>query len=301
MTTKLTALEQERQTVYKTYKDNNKKGIYFLLIAIVIFVIGIATELYLICFLAAIPMVVASVFWSKATGAKSKFVKNFKYQVIKTLLEDLYENVIYAPNEFISLPRILDTRLVKRPDRHTGEDYISVTYKGVEVEVSEFDLKERRVRSDGKHTQVYYETYFRGRWMIFKFANQFKDSIRIIEKSFLGFSSAPSGFKKIETESIEFNKRFNVVTTDHQHALYIITPAMLEKLQQLERAFHGHISFLFRGNELHIAINDGKNTFEPKISQPLTDETLKKYRDDTDIMAMIINEFRLSTTKFMKK
>lgn len=303
MISSLNQLEEERKVVYKVYSKNIRISILFYVLAVV----GITVSMilgynYVIfgIFLSVALFIVGIIFGAKATKATKPFRKKFKTTLVKALLDDMYDDVIYQPEQSIPLDVILKTGLVKRPDRHKSEDLIMCEYQGVKIQSSDFVLEERHVYYDSKgHRHTSYQTYFRGRWLIFRFKREFKQALRILEKTWLGFAVTPKGFKKIETESIAFNKKFLLESTDQQHALYIVTPSMIEKLQEFEKTMGGTVSMLFQGNELHIALNSNHDSLEPKLKNPLTEEVLKSYRFETDLMAAIINEFGLSKDKFM--
>ncbi|HLT00172.1 MAG TPA: DUF3137 domain-containing protein [Acholeplasma sp.] len=298
MIKELEQLERERLLARSEQKKYNRLSIIFGTLAIS-FVLGIFFESAILIIIGIIGVFAAGIFATIGYKKTEPFRKKFKTEVITTLLKQKYNDVFYNPLSSIDLNEILSTSLVKRPDRWHGEDFLSATYKNVSFKVSEFKLEERHVRRDSKgNTYVTYETYFQGRWYVYTFPRNFKNSLRILEKSFLGFAFAPNGFKKVETESIEFNKKFIVHTTDEHHAFYIITPVMIERIAMLEKGFKGTISFLFRNNELHIAVNDSSNRFEPRLDIPLTDEGLKAYDIDINIMAEIIEAFGLDRDKF---
>lgn len=294
MEEKILALETIRAEKYKKYLNLTLVGAFFLVLGIIF----VALAWYLASFLFFIPAIILI---SIAQGERVKFVKKFKNQLIIQLLEGMYEVPSY--NERGSIPQqvINQTRLVKKPDRFYGEDYITGKYKNVSFEVCDVRMEEVRVSSNGKTTQTHYVTYFQGRWMIFKLNRNFKEELRIVEKGLYNSGHSGSKLVKVETESIEFNKKFIVRASSEQYAFYQITPSMLEKLHELERLFKGHISFLFRNDELHIAINDRKNSLEPKFSEKLTTESIKKHLFEIDIMASIINEFRLDSAKFQEQ
>lgn len=304
----LETLELERQRIYKEQQKYVKIAIPFIIVAVILIVLGVFFHIQMnrsgIVFfvlgaaLVFVAIIINSIGYSKA----NPFKKTFKKQVIETMLKNKYEKVEYMPEHSMGLNQILSTGLVKRPDRWHGEDYITGQFKGVNFTVSEFKLEDRRTTTDSKgRTTTYYETYFLGRWFVFQFNRNFEHQLRIIEKNFFGFSFAPKGFSKVETESIGFNKKFSIESTDKQHAFYIITPSMIEKIITVEEAFSGSISMLWRGNELHIAVNDSRNTLEPKISRPLDDEGIKFYSREIDIMGDIIEYFGLNRVKFTKE
>lgn len=296
-------LEQERSAIYKVYSKNSRISLVFIILGVAIAIISALFGENVVIFGVIIGMVlfiIGIIFGALATTKSKPFIKKFKRELISVLLEDMYENVMYSPEDSLNLSRVLGTGLVKQPDRYKGEDLVTCQYKGVKIQACDFHMEERHVTYDSKgNRHVSYQTFFKGRWLIFRFDEAFKHQVRILEKSWLGFSIAPRGFKKVETESIAFNKKFLMESTDPQHAFYIVTPSMIEKLLEFESMMGGTVSLLYRDDELHIAINNNSNSLEPRLKYPLNEETLKMYQSETDLMAVLVNEFGLSKDKFM--
>ncbi len=296
-------LEQERQAIYSVYAKNSRISIIFIIAGAAIAILSALFGETVVVFgiiIGMILFVIGIIFGAIASSKSRPFTKKFKLNLIKALLEEMYQNVYYNPEDSLNLSRVLATGLVKQPDRYKGEDLVTCEYKGVKIQACDFHMEERHVTYDSKgNRHVSYQTYFKGRWLIFKFDEAFKDQVRILEKSWLGFSIAPKGFKKVETESIAFNKKFLMESTDPQHAFYIVTPSMIEKLLEFESMMGGTVSLLYRGDELHIAINNNSNSLEPRLKYPLNEENLKRYQSETDLMAVLINEFGLSKDKYM--
>ena len=103
---------------------------------------------------------------------------------------------------------------------------------------------------------------------------------------------------KIDTESIEFNKKFAIFASTQEYGFYHITSSMIEKLLELEKMHRGTILYHFEDNELHIGVNDHKDYMELKIKTPINPESLKDFKADMDLIAAIINELRLDSSKF---
>lgn len=303
MNEKLQEIEQQRKSALNEQTKMQKKSIPFFIlggisILLIIFDLEI-TPIFMI--IGAILLVVGFVILGVASQRTQPFNQTFKKNVIEMLLKENYDKVSYEPRQSIPLQTFLKTGLTRNPDRWKGEDLVVGEKNGVKFEVSEFHLEDRHVRRDSKgNTYVTYETFFKGRFFIFEFNKNFNKELRIIEKGILSLDFGRKGLSKVETESIAFNKKFNVLTSDDQHAFYIITPVMLEEILRIETLFKGHIGLLFQGNKLYIAINDNKNTLEPNIKVPLTNESLEYYLVDILIMHEIIYAFNLSSDKFME-
>lgn len=292
----LEALEQKRLTYYQNYKKENKKGLLFFIPGILLVVIALVSET--IFFFLAIPLVIAGVvFFGKAGKHLAAFRKMFKTELVTSMLKDQFDDVYYNQHEMISVQRINQTQMIKRPDRFSGEDYIRGKYKGVQFEVSDIDLKERVETRDSKgNVHVSYQTYFKGRWYVYTFERRFKEILKIMEGA--GFSMNRRNLVKIDTESIEFNKKFAIFASTQEYGFYHITSSMIEKLLELEKMHRGSILYHFEGNELHIGVNDHKDYMELKIKTPINPESLKDFKADMDLIAAIVNELRLDSSKF---
>lgn len=295
----LESLEQIRLETVGKVKKQNKKGLLFLIPSILVIVIGAMVNIPAVIAVGFVGVVVSFVFFGKGFSFISTYNKQMKDKLITTLLKESYEDVYYDKNGSIQLGNILKTDTVKRPDRYTFEDYFKASYKGINFETCDLDFKERVQHRDSKGNTYYtYETYFKGRWITYRFDRHFKEGLKIIESRF-GFNKR--GFEKMDTESIEFNKKFTIYTTSKEYGFYQITSSMIEKLLKLEQMHKGQIVYCFMDNELHIGINDRKDYLEVSYKTPITEEALKPVVDDIELIAAIINEFRLYGDKFKQK
>jgi len=289
-------LEKKRLEAVEKLSKERKRSLLILLPGIVVVAIGLSTEIAPVIFIGFIAVIIGIIFLSVAYAHINTFSKSVKKNIIQALLKDAYEDVSYNEHAGIPLNQILKTDVVKRPDRYTMEDYFTATYHGVTFETSDLDFKERVQHRDSKgHTYYTYETYFKGRWITYKFEKEFKEGLKIIESRF-GFNKR--GYEKFDTESIAFNKKFTIYATSKEYGFYQITSSMIEKLLKLENMHKGQIVYCFIGNELHIGINDRKDYLEVSYRQPITEEGLKTVIDDIELIAAIINEFRLDSHKF---
>ena len=301
MADRLAELESKRLKVVAQTKKDYRNGIFgllgILLGVIFLLVLPQVPFLAILCFIGGV--ITVAFFFGKA-GAKIMNLKaELKKDLVTTLLEEEFEGVVYDPKGYISVETIMSTRTVKKPDRFTGEDYIRGHYKGVQFEVSDVDLKERHVHRDSHgNTHVTYETYFKGRWYVYTFDKDFHKVLKIMESQSPMFSN--QGLVKVETESIQFNKKFNVYASDLEFGFYHITPSMIEKLMTFEQMHRGSILYCFRNNELHIGVDDKKDYMEVSYRTPITKETLGGLLDQIELLPAVINEFRLDSSKFKK-
>ncbi|MBU1141981.1 MAG: DUF3137 domain-containing protein [Firmicutes bacterium] len=293
----LEKIEAKRLEIFQQYKKQRGKGMIFLIPAVLFFLMMLVEPIFFIP--GAMLLVPAFIFFSKAYKHFQSFREIIKKELVTTLLEEQFDDVFYDPKAYIPISRIVQTGMVKRPDRSSAEDYIKGSYKGVGFEVCDIDFKERVETRDAKGNRtVTYQTYFKGRWYIYSFERTFPDELRIVEGR--GYGITKKDLVKIDTESIEFNKKFAIYASTQEYGFYHITSSMIEKLLELEKLHRGSILYYFVGNELHIGVNDRKDYMEVSLKTPINPESLKSFMSDIELIPAIINELRLDSSKFKK-
>ncbi len=303
--TVITRLEERRQALYGKFKKGLTRGILLLVGAGILFLVAIATGsnddingLFLV--LSIILAITGIVIMGLAGQHAAAFKTLIKTEFITELLKSQFEDVEYRHKDMISVSRINETQMIKRPDRYSGEDFMTGTYKGVRFEVSDIDLKERVETTDSQgHKHVSYQTYFKGRWYIYTFERAFEGILKIAEGR--GWSVGKKGLEKMESESMAFNKKFAIYTSSQEYAFYHLTPRTMEKFMELEELHKGQIIFYFKDNELHIGVNDRRDYMEMSMRKPLDEHAVKVFQADIDVIPAIINEMRLDSTKFKQK
>ena len=300
MDKKLQDIEKRRIDLYQVYKKETKIGLLVLVIGIVIFVLDLLANTGILFLIGLIVFVVGVVLLARAQVHAKKFKDIVKGELIVTLLQGQFENVRYTHHHSISSHRINEVGMIKRPDRFKGEDYISGTYKGVDFEVSDIEMKERVETRDSKgNRQVTYRTYFKGRWYIYKFGRTFDGVIKISEGR--NFNMNTRKLVKIDTESIAFNKKFSIYASSQEYAFYHITPRILEKFMDLEKMHKGSIYYCFVKNELHIGVNDNHDYLELPLRKAVNEQALTEFKSDIDLIPAIINELNLDSRRFLKQ
>ena len=294
----LTRLEEKRIAIYKVYVIKQKIGILFILIAVLSFFVSLISQTPLLFIPGIILAIFSFVFFAKAARDYASFRTLIKRELIMGLIEKSFNQVTYDPEGFILLDTIMKSGMVKKPDRYHGEDFIEGIFNDVAFQVSDVDLKERVESRDSKgHRQVSYQTYFKGRWYIFKFQREFKEVLKIAEGR--GINVHHHDLVKVETESIEFNQKFSVWASSDTYAFYHITPLMIEKLLKLEKLHKGSILYYYAHDELHVGINDRRDYMEMSLKKPLNELAIQDFMFDIDLIPAIISELKLDSSKFM--
>jgi len=195
----LQKIEEKRLVIYAEYNTQKTKGILFLVLGILLFMsLGISPIFVVFGF---VFFVVAITYFSKAFHLNKDFRKIIKKEVVSTLLEEEFDDMLYDQDGFIPVSKIVASGMVRKPDRSKLEDYIKGSYKGVNFEVCDLHFEEKSSSTDSKgHTSTSYHTYFKGRWYIYTFQHKFDEELKIIEGS--KWQIAKKKLVQVDTESI---------------------------------------------------------------------------------------------------
>ena len=287
---------KERLEAFETYRQEVcKKANKYLIVGIILCVLGFALMMVIpyifILFFVGIVLLCIN------ASMKSKLSKKFKNEFIISYVKEIYPDSTYDPYVGISLDRILEPGFFKRPDRWHLEDYLKASYDGVPFEMSDFTFEERHVTTDSKgNTRTTYVTYAKGRFMIFDFKRDFNQVLKVTETAYLGLNT--HGLEKIETESVDFNKKFKTYSSNPLTAFYVLTPQIQLKLLELESKFKGSIFFGYMKGKLFVAITDGVSILDINASKKISENTMAILESQLILPASIINELGLSSDKF---
>ena len=234
-------------------------------------------------------------FWM--TSKKTKFLKEFKKNFVKDLVADLYPGSTFDTENGMPLKEVLAPGFFKDPDRYNTYDYLKANYQGLPIEMTGFDLKEERRSTDSEgHTTVTYETYAKGKLIMIDIEKDIKDTVKVLETKWLGANLR--GLHKIETESIDFNKKFVTYTSNDLTTFYLLTPQIQLKLLEMENMFRGTIFYAFYDGKFYVAINDNNDSFVIDVNKPLTGEGMDKLVSELSLPVAIINELKFTSSKF---
>ena len=218
---KNTTMSDEQLTQeLKSHNSASKAAGIVMVIGIILMIIGIIGF--------TIPLIVAGLLIAIIAGVirngrKSTIKKQLSDNLVKSALEDVFDNVIYEP--FKAMPSSLvwesDMMLPVSFNTVEGSDHIKASYKGLDIEMGDVSLVDSgEIYND--ETQMYEKvesTVFRGQWLVCDFGRELVSDVKLAARS-----RADRALKKasIKTENEEFNKRFTIVSDNEQEAFYIL-------------------------------------------------------------------------------
>lgn len=243
-------------------------------------------------FLAFLPAVIVS-----GIGA-SEFMKvkrRFKHEFLVDIIKNALPETTYIPEQGLSEHEVYQTEFLKRADRYHSEDLMYGKIEDVAFRASDVKLEERHVQHTKNGTRVYYVAYFLGRVFHFTFNKPFEGYLQVLES---GSPLSNRGYKKVEMESVDFNKKFRTFSTNDLSAFYVLTPDIMERIMDLEKSHPGRIGFSFTGENLYIAINNNKDTFELKMFKPVDDQMIDEFKKDLLAVKEIVLLLKLNNKIF---
>lgn len=229
--------------------------------------------------------------------------KAYKAYFVEQNLKSIFADLNYAHDSGLDPDILRATGMINTGDRYHSNDLTTARYKNVLFTQADAHIEEEHTDSDGDTTYV---TIFRGRFMIFEFPKKFSFKLELIGRRF-GAARIPgknptTGRKmsKINTESNEFNKTFKILGEDGFEAYYILDPAMMVKIQDIATRNKNALLLGFIDNKLLIALNDGKDSFEPpKASQPIDEAAeTQKINEGIKVITDFVDELNLDRKLF---
>ena len=204
----------------------------------------------------------------------AKIGRKLKQEYCTAIAEAMGATFRVAAFDPPAFARLKGLRLVPGYARSNFEDLFSGTHKGARYDLYEGHLEQRTTDSKGR---TRYTTVFRGQLIRMHFPREFL-GVTIVRRDagvFNVFGRGELDGRKLERVRLvasEFEKAFEVWSTDQVEARYLLHPVMMERLIDLEKGLHGkRLRCGFENGDLLVAV-EGGNLFEPgDLFKPLVD------------------------------
>jgi hypothetical protein len=214
------------------------------------------------------------------------------------LLRETFTDVEYNYNEHIDKGTIRESQLIPRWKTCTGSDLVEAEYRGIEIAFSDICLTHTERSGDDDEKTV---TDFEGQWLTVRMAKSLQAQVRLIERS-LDFNLFANK-SDVETESIEFNKKYRILTDDPHTAFYVLTPHFMEYINAMDARASARTYMWFVGNMVHVAIDSRRNLFEDisttSLLKPAGFDSLRnQFRGEIRYVTSIVDELLLNEYLF---
>jgi Protein of unknown function (DUF3137). len=262
-------------------------GVVIAGIGVLVFLSSMFVQ-YAVLSLLGMGMIVAGVIF--ANGRKREYQALYKQLFAEEPLRANFDNVFYDWKSGFNEATVRSFQLCAMGNRFKSEDYLRASYRGINFEMSDVTVEYHTSNGKSSSTTV----YFRGRMFAFDFPGQFNSSTRIYttQHRYRGAQNTPK-IQKVEMESVQFNKDFDVYSTSPHDAFYLLTPQYMEYLDSLSCRYPS-MAIHFIGNKLFLGFNEpNKDVFDKKdwLKEASYPEEMEKVQRDIDEIKQVIDMF----------
>ena len=297
LATALQVLENKRKELLR---KGRSEGLIYAAIFLVVGVIALLILKLEGIFGPIVIVVISVIIFITCINNKSKIFSSFyKEEVVDEIIHAFCPNATYSPNNGVSEDLFRNSGLFTSPDRYHAEDLIEVCLDKTSFICSEVHAEERRARSTKNGVQYYWEDIFKGFLFIADFHKEFQGETTVLRDSFFKIKM---GASRVKMENPDFEKVFDVFSTNQIEARYLITPSMMERMLKLDSNFKKGITISFRNSTILVAIPDSKNRFEAEVGSSLSDMSILK-SDFAVLQSLleIVDELNLNTRIWSKE
>ena len=253
----LVRLEEERKVLY-----NYAKKMYIIsgsiaLLGLILLLVGFINFIIPLFIIGGL-LLFASVLTFALMNSSPKYrarKKQMKSDIVNWYLADKgYENFNYQVDGGLSYESFYKLGLIKEiPDVQNYEDLIQGEYKNVKFSMSDLHLQRKETRVDSKgHSSTTYVTYFKGKAIIIDYPKILDCDVTLLDRTDMLFCGHNGN--KLETEVIEFNKKFNIYTSDKGTVFKILSPHMIMKILEFKKMQKGKMSLSFTRDKLYLSL-----------------------------------------------
>lgn len=249
--------------------------------------------------LAAVACVVVNVY---ASRDMKRLVSD---NVVAQALGEVFDVELYVPDRYIGAETLRQARLIHNWNRSSGSDTVYGRYRGVTFVFSDVHLEDEETSTDSDgNTNTTTTTRFRGQWLMLEAKKALPHMVRLRERAQRRLTGSYKKTKSdVETENAAFNEKFEILTDDPHTAFYVLTPHFMEAIIAADERANARTYLCFDGQRVHIAVDNGRDSFEVKRGADVKDIDRLRARIKGEIRYImeIVDELLQNTYLFGKE
>lgn len=247
-----------------------------------------------------------------AQRRRAKYAAVYKKEVVSRIISTIDPQWMYIEDSCVSQKDYTKSGLYNKAfDIYEGDDLVMGTVGKTSFESSELHTQytTQSTDSDGDtHTECH--GIFKGFFFQSVFNKNFEGHTVVVNgdvadkaDAFRGFKGVHRGKQKyVSLENREFSKLFTVQSTNQIEARYILTPALMEALVNIQKKYGNPMRVSFLEEKVYLTISFSKDLFEPRIwKSGIGFSTVEEIWDLFMLNAYIINELDLNTRIWTKE
>lgn len=322
-------LEQGLRKQLQHLENKRKRIFYFYVIAIVIFLGGLASMIYYfasypeaelknyageVIFSLVGPLILGFFFIGLGNKRIPAYRKVYKKEVVEKVAHSINPSWAYDSKGYVARENYSQSKLFNKSyEKYYGDDKVSGRVGETVFESSELDVGNyKEYTDDDGDSRTKWVPVFKGYFFHANFNKKLEGETYVVNgdlesaaDTFQSTSSNTKGKKKgsmVALENKEFAKTFLVRSTSQTEARYILTPKLMEALLNVYKVFKHPMHLSFIDGQVYLAILFYKDLFEPSIwKSGLNIKELNKLYQLLNLNNTIIEELNLNTRIWTKK
>ena len=203
-----------------------------------------------------------------------KYDNIFKRPIIEKLINNFYNNVEYFPNK--EMPeRIYEEPEYEKYDKYYSDDYIEAKiHNKYDISMAEVETQEVKVERDKDgNTHTTTTTKFHGLFAKIVIDKSIESELEITQGMGMGFVS-----ERLEMDSSEFEKYFNVYTTNKIIGMQLLTADVMEELLAFKNKTNIEYDIVINNNNIYLRFHSGTMFEAENLKKGAIDkESIQKY------------------------
>ncbi len=225
-----------------------------------------------------------------------RFLMRYKELYLKPYIESL--GFLYKMGALFQEKEVRASEIFDGFDRFRADDLVCANVDGVDFMFCDIRLEKDIGTGIPFIFKNNYSTFFEGLFFVANFNKKIHSDVFVFSNTTLPPSELRHkllGGRKIPIDNADFNQNFTIYANDAMTVMYVLTPALMEKILSLKQLVKSNISLSFKQNKIYIAIARGADSFEPSLDQPILNARIAKdIKADLDAMLQIVKILRLN-------
>lgn len=250
-------------------------GVTLILLIYIIKLIGFSfTDIPGLCFIVFIVNLIIIKIGENFKKGKGTYDEIFKKIVIEKLINNFYNNVEYFPNK--EMPeRIYKEVKYERYNKYYSDDYIEAKINNMyDINMAEVKVQQEDTSVDSNgNVQTKTTTKFHGIVTKILIDKSIQSELKIEQNRKIVFSK-----KRLEMDSSEFEKYFDVYATNHIIGMQLLTADIMEELVEFLNKTNLKYDIVIKNNYIYLRFHCGKVFESGNLKKGVVDkEKIEKY------------------------
>ncbi|WP_298787051.1 DUF3137 domain-containing protein [uncultured Campylobacter sp.] len=225
-----------------------------------------------------------------------RFLMRYKELYLKPYIESL--GFSYKMGALFQEKEVRQSEIFDGFDRFRADDLVCANVDGVDFMFCDIRLEKDIGTGIPFIFKNNYATFFEGPFFVANFNKKICSDIFVLSNTTLPPSELRHkllGGREIPIDNADFNQNFTIYANDAMTVMYVLTPALMDKILSLKQLVKSNISLSFKQNKIYIAIARGADSFEPSLDQPILNARIAKdIKADLDAMLQIVKILKLN-------